>query len=322
MRHWAVALILATGGTPMVRAAHSAGKPAYGVGPGNVPVYVDRTADLDRAAYHIVNSKAFDYSVICSTEQAVVADRPIADELARRMEREGAVFVDAEQAAALGRALFHPDGAINPRSVGKSPQALAELADIRVPAHARILVARLSRVGPDEPLSREKLTTVLAFYESDGWEAGCDRSIELLKFGGDGHTLVIHCRDENVIVRFALEKPAFRIVVNQPGTLGAIGYTSGLDPAMTLATGGIGGGISSDNISVRHLLNVKRLAYPLIEWNWRSPAVSTALAAGLPAAVPAAGAGPATLAAALRAGPPSREEIDALVRRLLADDNR
>ncbi len=266
MRHYATSLILATGGADMVRAAHSAGKPAYGVGPGNVPVYVDRSADVVKAARDIVNSKAFDYSVICSTEQSVVADKPIAAQLAAEMERNGAYFVNATHADALGKLLFSPEGRINPKAVGKSPQVLAQMCGIQVPATARILVARLSAVGKEHPLSREKLTTVLGFYEEEGWRAGCERCIEILKFGGDGHTLVIHARDEAVIMAFGLEKPAFRIVVNSLGTLGAIGFTTALDPAMTLATGGIGGGISSDNITVRHLLNIKRVAYETRPW--------------------------------------------------------
>lgn len=266
MRHYATSLILATGGADMVRAAHSAGKPAYGVGPGNVPAYVDRSADVVKAARDIVNSKAFDNSVICSTEQSVVADKPIAAQLAAEMERNGAYFVNASQADALGKLLFSPEGRINPKAVGKTPQVLAQMCGIQVPATARILVARLSAVGKEHPLSREKLTTVLGFYEEDGWRAGCERCIEILKFGGDGHTLVIHARDEAVIMAFGLEKPAFRIVVNSLGTLGAIGFTTALDPAMTLATGGIGGGISSDNITVRHLLNIKRVAYEIRAW--------------------------------------------------------
>jgi acetaldehyde dehydrogenase (acetylating) len=258
-----VALILATGGAAMVEAAHSVGKPAYGVGPGNVPAYVDRSADVSRAARYLVSSKAFDYSVLCSTEQAVVADRPIAGELKRLMQAEGAYFVDASQADALRRALFLPNGAIQVSSVGKSPQQLADLAGIQVPGEARILVAELGRVGRDEPLSREKLTTVLAWYEADGWRAGCERCIELIQFGGRGHSLVIHAEDEDVIMAFGLEKPVFRIVVNTMGTLGTIGLTTGVMPSLTLGPGGIGGAITGDNITVHHMYNIKRLAYEL-----------------------------------------------------------
>lgn len=263
MRHKRTAVILATGGTEMVRAAHSVGKPAYGVGPGNVPCYVDRSANVDQAARYIVGSKAFDHSVICSTEQDVIADRPIAGQLRERMEAEGAHFVDHAGAEALRRTLFHPNGAINVASVGKSPQALAEMAGISVPSTARILVAPLQEVGPQEPLSREKLTTVLGWYEVDGWEAGCDRCIELILFGGRGHTLVIHAEDNDVIMAFGLEKPVFRIVVNTLGTLGAIGFTTGVMPAMTLGPGGEGRSITGDNITVHHLYNIKRLAFPV-----------------------------------------------------------
>jgi acetaldehyde dehydrogenase (acetylating) len=263
MRHYATSLILATGGTPMVRAAHSTGKPALGVGPGNVPVYVDRSADVLGAAEAIVNSKAFDCSTICATEQSVVADEPIAGTLRAEMERLGAYWVSHAEKAALERTVFNPGGGMNPAAVGKTPQQLAKLAGIEVPAHARILVAELDRVGREEPLSAEKLTTVLGWYVEKGWRAGCERCIELLRYGGDGHSLVIHATDEDVILAFGIEKPAFRILVNTWGTLGAIGATTGVMPAMTLAPGGVGGAVVSDNITVTHLLNVKRLAYAL-----------------------------------------------------------
>jgi acetaldehyde dehydrogenase (acetylating) len=264
MNHRRTALILATGGSAMVKAAHSVGKPAYGVGPGNVPVYVDRSADLEKAARYIVSSKSFDYSTICSTEQAVIADRPIAAQLATLMQAEGAYFTNEAQTEALRRLLFHPDGSINTATVGKSPQFLAAMAGFSVPESARILVARLGQVGREEPLSREKLTTVLGWYEADGWEAGCERCIELIQFGGRGHTQIIHATDEKVIMAFGLEKPVFRILVNTPGTLGAIGLTTGLWPSMTLGAGGIGGSITGDNITVHHLFNVKRLAWELV----------------------------------------------------------
>jgi len=264
MNHKYTALILATGGSPMVKAAHSVGKPAYGVGPGNVPVYVDRSADIERAARYIVASKSFDYSTICATEQAVVADRPIAAKLAELMQASGAFFVNEQQAEALRRTLFTPDGAMNPRTVGKSPQVLAEMAGFQVPLTARILVARLTRVGREEPLSREKLTTVLGWYEADGWEAGCERSIELILFGGRGHSQIIHASDEKIIMAFGLEKPVFRILVNTMGTLGAIGLTTGVMPSLTLGAGGIGGSITGDNVTVYHLFNIKRLAYETV----------------------------------------------------------
>lgn len=264
MSHKYTAVILATGGTPMVRAAHSQGKPAYGVGPGNVPVYVDRSADLERAARYIVASKAFDYSVICATEQAVVADRPIAARLKQLMENEGAYFMDEAQAQTMRELLFHPDGSINTDTVGRSAQVLAGMAGFQVPTSTRILVARLNQVGREEPLSREKLTTVMGWYEEEGWEAGCDRCIELIQFGGRGHSIILHATDENVIMAFGLEKPVFRIGVNTMGTLGTIGLTTKVMPSMTLGSGGIGGSITGDNITVYHLFNVKRMAYETV----------------------------------------------------------
>jgi acetaldehyde dehydrogenase (acetylating) len=145
--------------------------------------------------------------------------------------------------------------------VGKSPQYLAAMAGFQIPETARILVARLRETGKSEPLSREKLTTVLGWYEEDGWEAGCERSIQLIQFGGRGHTQIIHAKDNNVVMAFGLEKPVFRILVNTMGTLGAVGLTTGLMPSLTLGAGGVGGSITGDNITVHHLFNVKRLAF-------------------------------------------------------------
>lgn len=264
MSHRHTALILATGGSPMVRAAHSQGKPAYGVGPGNVPAYVDRSADLEKAARYIVASKAFDFSVICATEQAAVVDRPVATRLQQLMENEGAYFMDETQTQAIRALLYHPDGSINTNTVGKSPQVLAGMAGISVPSSARILVAKLRTVGREEPLSREKLTTVLGWYEVDGWEMGCDRCLEMINFGGRGHSLIIHATDDKVIMAFGLEKPVFRIGVNTMGTLGTIGLTTKVMPSMTLGSGGVGGAITGDNITVYHLFNIKRMAYETV----------------------------------------------------------
>lgn len=261
LSHRYTALILATGGGEMVRAAHSKGKPAYGVGPGNVPVYVDRSADLEKAARYIVGSKAFDYSTICATEQAIVADRPIASRLKELMIAQGAHWVSPKEADALRSILFFPNGVIDAKSVGKSPQYLAALAGFHVPDSTRILVADLQSVGKEEPLSREKLTTVLGFYIADGWETGCDRCLELINFGGRGHSLIIHATNEEVIYAFGLEKPVFRIGVNTMGTLGMIGYTTGITPSLTLGSGGVGGAITGDNINVHHLYNIKRMAF-------------------------------------------------------------
>jgi len=263
MNHKRTALILATGGTPMVRAAHSTGKPAYGVGPGNVPVYVDRSADIEKAARYIVASKAFDHSTICATEQSVIADQPIAARLAQLMQAEGAYFTSTEQTDLLRKALFHPDGSLNTAVIGKSAQFVAGYAGFSVPQSTRVLVATLSKVGRDEPLSHEKLTTVLGWYVVNGWEQGCETSIAIIETGGRGHTQIIYAEDQAVIMAFGLEKPVFRILVNTMGTLGAIGYTTGVMPSLTLGSGGVGGAITGDNITTYHLINIKRLAYEL-----------------------------------------------------------
>jgi acetaldehyde dehydrogenase (acetylating) len=261
MTHRHTAVILATGGTAMVRAAHSTGKPAYGVGPGNVPVYVDRSADIEKAARYVVASKAFDYSTICATEQSVIADRPIAERLGELMRSEGAYFTNEQETALLRTALFHPDGSINTATVGKSASFVAGYAGFNVPSDTRILVTPLNTVGKDEPLSHEKLTTVLGWYVVDGWEQGCATSIAIIETGGRGHTQIIYANDERVIMAFGLEKPVFRILVNTMGTLGAVGLTSGVMPSMTLGSGGVGGAITGDNITAYHLVNIKRLAY-------------------------------------------------------------
>lgn len=263
MSHHGVSMILATGGPGMVKAAHSQGKPALGVGPGNVPCYVDRTAHIERAAQMIVESKSFDCSTICATEQSVIADRPIADRLKQELINRGAHWLSKDEADQLASKMFRPNGLMLAEYVGQTPQRLGELAGIHVPDTARILVADLEGVGPKHPLSREKLTTVLGWMVEDGWKAGCDRAIQLLRFGGDGHSLVIHSRDEESILAFGIEKPAFRILVNTWGSLGAVGVTTGLRPSLTLAPGGIGGASVSDNITVEHVLNVKRVAYHL-----------------------------------------------------------
>lgn len=263
MTHKLTALILATGGSPMVRAAHSTGKPAYGVGPGNVPVYVDRSADIEKAARYIVASKAFDYSTICATEQSVIADRPVARRLADLMRQEGAYFTSETESDALRHLIFNADGSINTALVAKSAPYIATYAGFKVPADTRILVTPLSKVGKKEPLSLEKLNTVLGWYEADGWEQGCETSMALIDTGGRGHTQIIYANDERVIMAFGLEKPVFRILVNTMGTLGAIGMTTGLMPSFTLGSGGVGGSITGDNVTAYHLINIKRLAYEM-----------------------------------------------------------
>jgi len=179
------------------------------------------------------------------------------------MIAQGAYWVSPAEAETLRSILFFPNGGIDASSVGKSPQFLAAKAGFPVPDSPRILVADLHSVGKEEPLSREKLTPVLGFYTAEGWEAGCDRCLDLINFGGRGHSLIIHATNEEIIYAFGLQKPVFRIGVNTMGTLGMIGYTTGIAPSLTLGSGGVGGAITGDNINVHHLYNIKRMAFEI-----------------------------------------------------------
>src|SRR5918992_1776869 len=263
------AVILATGGMGLVRAAYSAGKPAYGVGPGNAPAYIERTADVLKAVRDIVTGKTFDNGVLCSAENSVVVDAPLVDEVKRVFRENGGYFMSAAEIDAVGKVLVSPQRLPNPALVGRPATYIAKQAGIRVPDGTRVLMAELAGVGRDYPLSIEKLCPVLSFYVVSDWRDGCERCKEILRYGGMGHTMAIHSQNDQVILQFGLKKPAYRIVVNTPTTHGSIGLTTGLDPAMTLGCGGWGGNITSDNIGPRHLLNLKRLAYEI------RPAVDT-----------------------------------------------
>jgi len=282
MRHRDVAVILATGGMGLVRAAYSAGKPAYGVGPGNAPCYIERSADLAGAARDIVLGKTFDNGVLCSSPNSVVVDAPVAEEARRRFQAEGAHFLNAQEMEKLAGALVTAQRLPNPALVGKSARLIAEKIGITVPDGTRALIAPLAGVGRDYPLSIEKLCPVLSWYEVQDWRQGCERCIEILRYGGMGHTMSIHSQNDDVILQFGLKKPAFRICVNTPTTHGSIGLTTGLDPAMTLGCGGWGGNITSDNISPRHLLNLKRVAYGIRPAVASSPVPRPASAASAP----------------------------------------
>ena len=255
------AVILATGGMGLVRAAYSAGKPAYGVGPGNAPAYIEASADVPKAVRDIVTGKTFDNGLLCSSENSVVCDAPLVQEVKRQFVENGAHFMTPSEVDAVGRILVTPQRLPNPKLVGRPAIYIAQQAGISVPPTTRVLIAELAGVGRDYPLSIEKLCPVLSFYVVNDWRDGCERCKEILRYGGMGHTMSIHSRNDDVILQFGLKKPAFRIVVNTPTTLGSIGLTTGLDPSMTLGCGGYGGNITSDNISPRHLLNIKRLAY-------------------------------------------------------------
>ncbi|MGE5585247.1 MAG: acetaldehyde dehydrogenase (acetylating) [Bacillota bacterium] len=263
MHHSDTALILATGGSAMVKAAYSAGKPAYGVGPGNVPAFIERTADIKRAVSDIFASKTFDNGTICASEQAIVTESVVESQVVEEVRAQGGYFLTDAEATALSKVVVSSGGNINPSIVGRSAETIARMAGISVPDGTRVLVARLPGVGPDHPLSREKLSPILAFYVEPDWQAACERCIEILNFGGIGHSLVIHSRNPAVIREFAMKKPVFRILVNTPSSQGAIGATTGLDPALTLGCGTWGGSITADNVGPLHLINVKRVAYGL-----------------------------------------------------------
>jgi acetaldehyde dehydrogenase (acetylating) len=261
MKHRDVAVLLATGGMGLVRAAYSAGKPAYGVGPGNAPAYIERSADVGKAVRDIITGKTFDNGVLCSSENSVVVDEAIAEEVRRTFLDQGGYFMNPAEIDAVGKVFVSPQRLPNPALVGKPASFIAQSAGIQVPDGTRVLIAPLGGVGRDYPLSIEKLAPILSWYVVKDWREGCERCIQILRYGGMGHTMSIHSKNEDVILQFGLKKPAFRICVNTPTTHGSIGLTTGLDPAMTLGCGGWGGNITSDNISPRHLLNVKRLAY-------------------------------------------------------------
>jgi acetaldehyde dehydrogenase (acetylating) len=258
-----VSVILATGGMGLVRAAYSSGKPAYGVGPGNAPCYIESSADTKKAVSDIVIGKTFDNGLLCSSPNSVVVDGVIAEEVKREFVNQGAYFLKGGEIDAVTKVLVSPQRLPNPALVGRPATVIAEKAGISIPAGTRVLIAELAGVGRDFPLSIEKLSPVLSYYVVQDWRDGCERCKEILRYGGMGHTMSIHSRNDQIILEFGLKKPAYRIVVNTPTTHGSIGLTTGLDPAMTLGCGGWGGNITSDNISPKHLLNVKRVAYEI-----------------------------------------------------------
>jgi acetaldehyde dehydrogenase (acetylating) len=264
MSHRGIGVILATGGPGLVRAAYSSGKPAYGVGPGNVPAFIERTADVGKAIADIFAGKTFDYGTICSSEQAIVVEEPLCEAALEECRRQGGYFLSADEAGKVG-ALVRPPGshAPNTKIVGQPATRVAEVAGFPVPARTRVLIARLEpgQVGREFPLSAEKLSPILAFYVVTNLAAGISLSTRLLEFGGLGHTCAIHSRNDAAIREFGQAVPAFRICVNTSAVHGSIGYSTNLFPAMTLGCGALGGNITSDNIGPQHLMNIKRIAW-------------------------------------------------------------
>lgn len=292
MRQREVAVILATGGMGLVRAAYSAGKPAYGVGPGNAPAYIERSADVRKAVRDIITGKTFDNGLLCSSENSVVVDEAISEPVAREFQAQGGYFLSPADIEKVTRTLVTPQRLPNPALVGKSAAHIAKASGVTVPDDTRVLLARLDGVGRDFPLSIEKLCPVLSFYVVRDWQEGCERCKQILRYGGMGHTMSVHSQNEKVILEFGLKKPAFRIVVNSPSTFGSVGLSTGLPPAMTLGCGGYGGNITSDNITPRHLLNIKRLAYEVRSVPNRFERAAGARASG-PVALPTAPLRPA-----------------------------
>ena len=259
MQHKNVKVIIATGGPGMVKAAYSAGKPALGVGAGNSPAYIERTADVAKAVRNIITSKSFDYGTICASEQSVVCEECNKDAVIAEFKRQGGYFMTEEETAKVCKLLFKNGHAMNAKFVGRSPQVIANAAGISIPEGTKVLLGPQGGVGDGYPLSYEKLTSVLAFYVVKDWREACDLSKDLLQ-NGIGHTMSIHTEDRNMVLEFSA-KPASRIVVNTGGTMGGVGASTGLAPSFTLGCGTWGGSSVSENVTPMHLVNIKRVAY-------------------------------------------------------------
>ena len=271
MNHPGVNLILATGGTSMVKAAYSCGKPALGVGPGNVPCYIDKTAKLKTSVTDLVLSKSFDNGMICASEQAVIVDKEISEEFERLMRDANCYFLNEEEIEKLLGSMFIAEKgcALNADIVGQSPYKIAKRAGIEIPEDIKVLVAKQTGVGPEFPLSKEKLSPVLAYYIVENKEEGIEKAEKLIEFGGLGHSAVIHSEDENTILEFSERIKAGRIIVNSPSTHGAIGdiYNTNM-PSLTLGCGTFGGNSTTSNVSSVNLINVKKVAKRRVNMQW------------------------------------------------------
>lgn len=254
-------LILATGGPGMVRAAYSSGKPAIGVGAGNGPAYIHHSANVERAVRCILRSKTFDNGTVCASEQSIIVEKGMEEMVRQEAKRQGFYFMSTEEAGKLAKLLFRPTGALNPEIVGKTADSLAKLAGFPVPNGTKILVAREQEAGPTRPYSMEKLCPVLAFFVMDSEDAVLQKAVEVLTHEGSGHTFAIHAEDREVVRKFALRIPVSRFLVNTPAALGGIGASTNLFPALTLGCGAEGGSSSSNNISPRDLIDIRRVAW-------------------------------------------------------------
>src|ERR1700693_4495514 len=261
MKHPRTGVILSTGGSGIVRAAYSSGKPAFGVGPGNVPVLIDKSADVAEAVGKVVEGKSFDFGTVCSSEQAVVAEQGLREGIVAALKARRAFLCDALQTEALAKLLVTSSFGINPECVGQPPGKIAKMAGFDVPADTSILVVEIQGVGKLYPLSAEKLSPVLSLYFVADFAAALDGCEAILRFGGLGHTCVIHAKDDVRIREFAVRMPAFRVLANTSAPQGSTGITTNVFPAMTLGCGAVAGNITSDNIGPLNLINIKRLAY-------------------------------------------------------------
>ncbi len=268
-----VGLILATGGPAMVKAAYSSGKPAIGVGAGNGPAYIHRTADVSHAMGCILRSKTFDNGTVCASEQSIIVEKTMEEKVRAEGQRHGFYFMNEAEAGSLAKLLFRPTGALNPEIVGKPAFNLAQMAGFSVPRETRILVAREQEAGPSRPYSMEKLCPVLAFYVMENEDAVLEKCIQVLHHEGSGHTFAMHCQDKKTICRFAEKIPVSRFLVNTPAALGGIGASTGLFPALTLGCGAVGGSSSSNNISPLDLINIRRVAWGIKEGPEKAPQV-------------------------------------------------
>ena len=270
MNHPGVATVLATGGSGMVKAAYSTGKPALGVGPGNVPCYIHKSADLEQAVNDLILSKTFDNGMICASEQAAIVDKAIAPKFEKLMKKYGCYFAKPDEIKKLSDYCIDSEkGAVNPVIVGKPATWIAEQAGVKVPEGTKILLAKLDGVGPEYPLSREKLRPVLAYFIVDSTEEGIDRAEEMVMFHGMGHSAVIHANDEDVIQKYAATMKASRLIVNSPSSHGAIGdiYNTNM-PSLTLGCGSYGGNSVSGNVTTVNLINQKRVAKRRVNMQW------------------------------------------------------
>ena len=322
MKSKEVNMIIATGGPGMVKASYSAGKPALGVGAGNCPAYIEKTANVEQAVKNILASKTFDYGTICASEQSIIVEDCNRDQVVAELKKQGGYFMNPEETGKVCGLLFKNGHTMNAKFVGRSPQVIAEAAGICIPEGTRVLLGEQAGVGPEYPLSYEKLTSVLAFYTAKDWKEACDLCIKLLQ-NGIGHSMSIHTEDRDMVMKFA-EKPSSRIIVNTGSTQGATGASTGLIPSFTLGCGTWGGSSVSENVSPMHLINIKRVTYGLRDCttlaendpSFNYPELATLAACGTKSAASAT-CGTGVSAAASNIGGADNEQLLRLINELV-----